>query len=261
MTPTELESIFTQLDDEPWNADEIVERLDAASKKQLHGELLKRAKSKPTSWIVAALGEFPDDATLRALEGVLKAKVDDGVHAEVPGTLGKLIEAGSKKALVPLRKLLDHDEHEVLREALEELPPSAEHTTLVLERFETFAKTNDDLVMLNAVEFLEPALAKNDDVRDAFVAHWDFALRKKHNTLMASNAIFDALIAHRSKDPAAREAFAAAAAHQAEYAQVRGYAALALSGVDVAANKAALKKLKLKDISSKSLRSSALKQL
>jgi hypothetical protein len=261
MTTNDLDTILSQLDEEPWNADDLIGALDARTKKALHAELLKRARTKPTSSIVAALAQFPDDTTVKALEAVLKLKVGGGVHEEVPGALSEIAEAGNKKALVPLRKLLDHPKKDVVREALDGLPPSTEHTRLVLERFDAFAKTNDDLVMLNAVELLEPELADDDDVRDAFVRNWDFALRKPHNTLTASNAIFDALIEHRADDPKAREAFAAAAAHEAEYAQVRGYAALALVGVDVAANKAALKKLKLKEISSRSLRSTALKAL
>ncbi|MFT3709364.1 MAG: hypothetical protein QM817_17130 [Archangium sp.] len=258
---TDLDTILAQLDEEPWNADDLIEPLSAAQKKALHAELLKRAKSAPTSSIVCGLAQFPDDKSVSALEAVLRMKDRGGVHAEVPSALSDIIEAGNKKALAPLQKLLDHKDPSVVREAIEALPESRETTKLVLERFDVFTKTNDDLVVLNAVEKLEPELADDDDVRDAFVRNWDFALRKKHNTLMASNAIFDALIEHRSDDPKAREAFAAAAAHKAEYAQVRGYAALALSGVDVATNKAALKKLKLQDISSRSLRSSALKEL
>ncbi|MBL8909995.1 MAG: hypothetical protein JNM17_04735 [Archangium sp.] len=174
----------------------------------------------------------------------------------IPGVLSAL---GGARALDALRKLVEHPKPSVAREAIEALPQSREHKKVVLSRFDACAKSGDDLLLLAAVEHLTPSL-DDDAVVEAFARHWDFGIRTT-NTLMASNAIFDALISEAPKHALARATFEAAARHRHEYGQVRGLAALALTGVDTRENRKKLVALQLKDLSSRSLRNSAIQLL
>lgn len=254
---SDLDTILAQIEEEPWNADDIIAPLDKKTRAQLHEKLLDLCRKKPTASMVKALGEFPGDATLDTLLVLVRKKPKGGVLERIPGVLEKV---GGKRAIEALRKLVTFPKPSVARLAIEGLPQSREHTRLVLEHFDACAESGDDLLLLAAVEHLTPSLEKNDEVVEAFARHWDFGIRTT-NTLMASNAIFDALIAEVPQHPVARAAFEAAAKHEHEYGQVRGLAALALTGIDTRENRKTLVALKLKDISSRSLRKSALDQL
>ncbi len=246
---------------EPWNADDLLEPLSKADRAAVRAELLQRAKAKkPEKEIMEVLGQFPDAEVIATLQKVLADKqAGSGPHVRAAVGLKKM---GTPAALKALRAHLEHPEdnvaHTVVESYQDEKPATVIKTLLPL--VDRFAKRGDDLLMLEVVDRLVAAAPTSKDVIAALARNWKFSVT--HDTsLMASNAIFDALVDHAPDSPVAQSAFVEAMGSREEYGQVRGRCALALTGRDTATHVQVLKKMRGLDASSGSFRKDALDQL
>lgn len=244
----------------PWDAEDLLREVSKADKAAVRAELLGRAKDKnPDSGVMTALGQFPDAEVITALAKVV---TDNKADSDVVEAAAEAIcEMETPEARTIVDTFFDHEDNGVVRIAIENVQDKpAALVKRLLSLFELVEKRGDDLMMHSLVGRLEEAAPTDKNVVAAFAKHWDFSVKHK-KTLMASNAIFDALIEHAPDSPVAQGAFEAALASGTEYGIVRGRAALALTGHDAATHVKELKKMKGLQPSSSSLRSAALKKL
>lgn len=252
--------VVEALVESPWDAEDLLEEVSKADKAAVRVELLRRAQEKnPDSGVMTALGQFPDAEVLTALAKVV---ADNEADSDVVEAAAEAIcEMETPAARKVVATFFDHAEDGVVRIAIENVQDKP--TALVkrlLSLFELVDERGDDLMMHSLVGRLEEAAPTDENVIAAFAKYWDFSVKHK-TTLMASNAIFDALLEHAPDSPVAQSAFAAALASGTEYGIVRGRAALALTGHDTDTHVKELKKMKGLQPSSSSLRSAALKKL
>ena len=226
-----IEEAVAKLLESPWDTDEIVKGLSKAQQAEVLHMLERVVKSRAAD----------SDTRVAAVQAIF----------ELPGPAAK----------AAVREHIDHVDVRVALEAIESFEArAADVVTLLLARIDAIAKRGDDLLMKAVVYRLVSAGPRRPAVIAALAKHWRFSVDHR-TTLMASNEIFDALLEYAPRSLVAQAAFEAAAADDTEYGQVRGRAALALTGRDVARHVAALKKMTGLKPSSRSLRKSALDQL
>lgn len=252
-----MTKVLEQLIEEPWNADELLPPLSDADKQAIRKALIARIAADGDalkSGVPAALGSFPDDEVLVALQRVLTLKCTKDVSEAAVESMGKI---GKHVPAVQgvLRGLLDHRDYGVVRIAIEYLDdPHA----FVLPRIDELAARGEDSLMQKVVERLIEK--PTPEVIAALARHWDFVI-KHGKTAGASNAIFDALIQHAPASKEAQAVFASAIAHDHEYAKVRGHAALALTTDNIVEHVKILNKMTGLKPSGSSLRKGALAKL
>lgn len=255
----DVKAIVESMIEAPWDADDLVKPLSKADQAVVRQELLDRTAKSPERYAVQALGAFRDAGVIAFLQKLLaNKKAGSGPHVGAAVALTNMETPAADKVLAGL---LTHPEENVARAAVESIQgtPAMILKTL-LPMIDSIAKRGRDLLMTDVVEKLAAAAPTNKDVIAALAKHWEFSV-KHYTTLMASNAIFDALIEHAPDSPVAQAMFVAAVASGHEYGIVRGRAALALTGRDTATHVKELKKMKGLEASSSSFRVSALKKL
>lgn len=249
-----VSEVVAALIDEPWNGDDLLPPLSEADRAAVRAALLaKVADEDLVSGVPAGLGWFADAEVLEALKTVVRRKLRSDVTDAAIKSIGKL---GLPAGTAFLRELVTHDDIKLAGAAAKTLE---EGPAFWLPLIDAVAKRGDDGMMSAVIEQLAES-ATDPGVLDAFARHWNFAI-VHGKTLTASNAIFDALIDHAPRSKQAQAVFAAALATEAEYAQVRGLAAMALTSDDITPHVKKLEALKGLKPSGVSLRSGALKKL
>jgi hypothetical protein len=256
MSITEL---VEQLIESPWEAEDLLEPLSDADRAVVREQLLALAKEDPSTDVMQVLGQFPDAEVLATLQAVLRSDADEDVQEGAAEGIAEMKQLPEAKAA--LRALIDHEIDGVAKRAIEGLEDDpAAIVALLLPRIDELAGRGEDLLMAAVIEKLVEAAPTDEQVVAALARHWHFAITHD-NTYFASNAIFDALIDHAPDSEAAQAAFRAAAAHEHEYAQVRGHGALALTTDEISEHVTILNKMKGLQPSGSQLRKNALEKL
>lgn len=256
----DVPALVDKVVEEPWHADKLLGPLADGDKAAVRAALLAKIDEDGDaldSGVPAALGSFADEEVVVALQRVVDSDVDSDVADAAAESIGDIAKT-LPTARGAVRELLEHENDDIARAAIEGLQETPEALVeLLLPRIDAFADRGDDLLMFQLVKRLVAVAPTRPEIVAALARHWDFSV-KHATTLMASNAIFDALITHAPDSAEAQAAFAAAVAHESEYGKVRGHAALALTGRDTPVHVKALKSMKGLKPSSGSLRKAAL---
>ena len=226
-------SIAAALVESPWDAEELFEGVASGTKDEVRTLLLGKLARKPDEELVAALATLPHPDTTAALLALLANANERDLRGAVADALGDCPGDDAHAALVAL---LDDPEPDLVGAVVEGLakhddPQLAAH---IFARLDRWAAQGDDLMLHTVVTALREHAANDPRTVPALASLWDLAARHD-GTLMASNAVYDALAALPVRDLTVAT-FERAVAHAHPYLQARGIGGLAALGRDVEAH-------------------------
>lgn len=223
------EDIADALVESPWDVDELLEHADEALREEVRAIVLAKLAAAPDAELVAAAATLPGASAtvgiIAALHGSPGADVREAV-AEA------LAECEGDEVWATLERLLDDETPSVVRAAVESLAEVAARdgrdglADEIFARLERWVSQGDDLTLSTIVEILGKQAAADPRTVAAIAPLWDISVRRG-GTLMASNAVFDALAAIAPNDPRTVATFENALVSDSAYLRARGIKGLA----------------------------------